>query len=113
MSRPKGSKNKKTILSEAQLGNKIAAEEVTLAKLKDDEAKLNATITELKEQLKMKRKQLRTSERTLAVLRQKQEQADADAVARVQQMEVEKVLNTLVRKGKSADEILELLNEKS
>ena len=113
MSRPKGSKNKKTILSEAQLGNKIAAEEVALAKLKDDETKLNATITELKEQLKMKRKQLRTSERTLTVLRQKQEQADADAVARVQQMEVEKVLNTLVRKGKSADEILELLNEKT
>ena len=109
MSRPKGSKNKKTLLNEAQLGDKIAAAEAAKKKLEAEEKKLLAAMEDLKAQLKTKKKDLRAAERTLSVLQEKREQADAIAVAAAQKKEIEKVVSTLVSSGKSANEILELL----
>lgn len=111
MSRPKGSKNKKTLLSEAQLGDRIAAAEVAKKKLEAEERKLTAAMENTKAQLKEKRKELRTADRTLNILREKKAQSDAAAAEAAQKIEIEKVISTLVKSGKSADEILDLLKK--
>ena len=111
MSRPKGSKNKKTLLSEAQLGDKIAAQQAVRKKLEEDEKKLLATMEELKVQLRSKRKELRAADKALAALVEKKDQADAVAAAAAQKQEIEKVVSSLVSSGKSADEILDLLKK--
>ena len=111
MSRPKGSKNKKTLLSEAQLDDKIAAAETAKAKLEAEEAKLLAAMEDMKTQLKAKKKELRAADRSLSLLREKREQADAIAAAAAQKKEIEKVVSSLVSSGKSADEILDLLKK--
>ena len=110
MSRPKGSKNKKTLLSEAQLSEQIAAAESAKKKLQSEERKLNAALEETKLRLKAKRKELRAADRTLTSLRDRKEQADAVAAAAAQKQEIEKVVSSLVSSGKSADEILALLH---
>ena len=109
MSRPKGSKNKKTLLSEAQLDDKIAAQEVVRKKLAAEERRLQNSLANINEQLKAKKRELRTAERTLAKLKARKEQADAQAAAAAQQKEIEKVVSSLVSSGKSADEILGML----
>lgn len=111
MSRPKGSKNKKTLLSEAQLGNRIAAQQVLKKKLDGEVRKLDAQMEELKIQLKAKRKELRTAEKTLNALIEKKEQVDADAANAAQKKEIEKVVSSLVNSGKTTDEILDLLKK--
>ena len=109
MSRPKGSKNKKTLLSEAQLDDKIAAAEVAKRKLEDEERKLLVAMEDVKAQLKAKKKELRAAERALTVLREKKKQADAIAAEAAQKKEIEAVVKTLVSSGRSADEILDML----
>ena len=109
MSRPKGSKNKKTLLSEAQLDDKIAAAEVTKRKLEEEERKLMASMEDVKSRLKAKKKELRTTERTLAALREKKKQVDAVAAEAAQKKEIEAVVKSLVSSGRSADEILDML----
>lgn len=115
MSRPKGSKNKKTLLSEAQLGSQITAQRALKNKLKSEEQKLEAQMEALKDQIKAKKKELRSAERKLAALIERKSQADAAAAAQAanaaQKQEVEKVLSALVNSGKSANEILELLKK--
>ena len=111
MSRPKGSKNKKTLLSEAQLDDKIAAQEVIQKRLAEEEKKLLAAMEDLKIRLKAKKKELRMAEKTLAVLKEKKSQADAVAAAAAQKKEIEKVVSSLVSSGRSADEILDMLNK--
>ena len=111
MSRPKGSKNKKTLLSEAQLDDKIAAAEVVRKKLAKEEQTLSNALENAKAQLKAKRKELRTADRQLAQLRLRKSQADADAAAAVQKKEIAKVVSSLVSSGRSAEEILDLLGK--
>ena len=109
MSRPKGSKNKKTLLYEAQLDDRIAAAEVAKRKLAEEERKLMAAMEDMKVQLKAKKKELRAAERTLTALREKKRQADAVAAEAAQKKEIEAVVKTLVSSGRSADEILDML----
>ena len=109
MSRPKGSKNKKTLLSEAQLDDKIIAAEAAKKKLESEERKLVTALEDVKAKLKAKKKELRKADRALTVLLDKKEQADAVAAAAAQKKEIEKVVSSLVSSGKSADEILDLL----
>lgn len=115
MSRPKGSKNKKTLLSEAQLGGQITAQRALKVKLEGEEQKLEAQMEELKAQIKSKKKELRAAERKLNALIERKSQADASAAAQAanaaQKQEVEKVVSKLVNSGKSAEEILELLKK--
>ena len=109
MSRPKGSKNKKTLLSEAQLDDKIAAAEAAKRRLAAEERKLTAAMEDVKTQLKAKKKELRAAERTLTALREKKKQVDAVAAEAAQKKEIEAVVKTLVSSGRSADEILDML----
>ena len=109
MSRPKGSKNKKTLLSLAQLDDKIAAAEDAKRKLTAEEQKLLAAMEDVKARLKAKKKELRAAERTLAALREKKVQADTVAAEAAQKKEIEAVVKSLVSSGRSADEILDML----
>ena len=110
MSRPKGSKNKKTLISEAQLGDRIAEQKVVKKKLEAEERKLSAALEDTKAKLKAKRKELRTVDRLITNLETKKEQADAVAAAAAQKQEIEKVVSSLISSGKDAGEILEMLN---
>jgi nucleotide-binding universal stress UspA family protein len=111
MSRPKGSKNKKTLLSEAQLDDKIAAQKVAKKKLETEQQKILDNMEDLKVQLKQKRKELKAADKALAVLEEKKSQVDAIAAAVAQKAEIEKVVSSLISSGKAADEILDLLSK--
>jgi Zn-dependent metalloprotease len=111
MSRPKGSKNKKTLLSEAQLDDKIAAQKVAKKKLETEQQKILDNMEDLKVQLKQKRKELQAADKALAVLEEKKSQVDAIAAAVAQKAEIEKVVSSLISSGKAADEILDLLSK--
>ena len=111
MSRPKGSKNKKTLIAEAQLGDRIAEQKVVRKKLEAEERKLSAQLEDIKTQLKAKKKELRGVERLITSLETRKEHADAEAVAAAQKQEIEKVISTLMSSGKGADEILDMLQK--
>ncbi len=111
MSRPKGSKNKKTLLSEAQLDDKIAVAEESRKKLASETRRLENSLEDVSTRLKAKKKELRAAERLLNQLRDRKEKADAVAAAAAQKQEIEKVVSSLVSSGKSADEILGLLKK--
>lgn len=113
MSRPKGSKNKKTLLSEAHLDEKIAAQRTACKKLEDEEAKLLASMEDLKNQLKAKKKEIKSADRALNALLEKKNQAELAAAAAAKKQEIEDVVSSLVSSGKSADEILDMLNTKT
>ena len=111
VSRPKGSKNKKTLIAEAQLGDRIAEQKAARKKLEAEERKLVAQMDDLKTQLKAKRKELRVVERTIVSLETRKDQADAAAMAAAQKQEIEKVVSSLMNSGKDAEEILGLLKK--
>lgn len=69
MSRPKGSKNKKTIIQEAQSGKLIVEEQRNLEKLLLSEKELQAAEIELRTQMKKVKKQIRISRRRLEELK--------------------------------------------
>lgn len=109
MSRPKGSKNKKTLIAEAQLGDRIAEQKAAKKKMEAEERKLVAQLEDVSAQLKAKRKELRTTERLIASLEARREQANAAAAAAAQKQEIEKVVSSLMSSGKDAEEILDML----
>lgn len=111
MSRPKGSKNKKSLIPEAQIEEKIAAQQAVKEKLLAEQQELLDTIDGYKAQLKEKKKELKAVDKALTSLQEKKEQAEAMAAAQAQKAQVEKVVSTLISSGKSAEEILDLLNQ--
>ena len=76
MSRPKGSKNKKTLLAEAQLGERIAESEAVRKKLQREEQRLTDSLENVKARLRITRKELRSVERALSSMRERKEQVD-------------------------------------
>lgn len=111
MSRPKGSKNKKTLLAEAQIGDRIIAQLAAKKELEAEQKKIVGEMETLKQNLKANKKALRAVERTLNALQEKKAETEAIAAAAAQKMEIEKVVSTLISSGKPADEILEMLQK--
>lgn len=111
MSRPKGSKNKKSRLSEAQIAEKISQQQTLRKNLEDEQLSILNTMADLKGQLKQNKKAIRTVEKTIAGLEEKKEQAQAIAAAAAQKKEIDRVVSSLVSSGKTAEEILELLQK--
>ena len=111
MPRPKGSKNKRSIKTAAQVEAQIAAKKELKAALESDQAAILAEIDKQKQLLKAKKKELRAAEKDLLALEEKKAEAEAIEAAAAQKMEIEKVVSKLVSSGKSADEILELLKK--
>lgn len=111
MSRPKGSKNKKTLLAEAQLGERIAEQRVAKKKLEAEQKKILTQMENLKQALKANKKALRAAERNLTTMIEKKQETEAIAAAVQQKKEIEKVVSTLISSGRPADEILEMLQK--
>jgi nucleotide-binding universal stress UspA family protein len=111
MSRPKGSKNKKTLLNEAQLDDRIAAQKAAKRKLEAEQQKILNNIEEQKVLLKQKKKELKAADKALAALEEKKTQVDALAAATAQKAEIEKVVSSLISSGKGANEILDMLSK--
>ena len=111
MPRPKGSKNKKSMKTVAQVEAQIAAKAEEKAALEADQAALNAELEKQKLLLRAKKKELRTVEKELLALEEKKVEAEAIEAAAAQKQEIEKVVSKLVSSGKSADEILEMLKK--
>ncbi len=111
MPRPKGSKNKKSIQTVDQVESQIAAKKETKAALEADQAGIAAEIEKQKKLLSAKKKELRAVEKELLILEEKKAQAETIAAAAAQKVEIEKVVSKLVSSGKSADEILEMLQK--
>ena len=111
LSRPKGSKNKKTLLEEAKLGERIAEQKALKKKLEAEERRLSASLEETKTKLKLKRREIRTAERMIASMETRKERADADAAQAVQKEEIEKAVASLMSSGRDAGEILDMLKK--
>lgn len=111
MSRPKGSKNKKTLLAEAQLGERIAEQRIAKKKLEAEQKKILTQMENLKQALKANKKALRAAERNLTIMMEKKQETEAIAAAAQQKKEIEKVVSTLISSGRPADEILEMLQK--
>ena len=111
MPRPKGSKNKKTVQSAGKIDEKIAAQAALKQALEAEQANILAEIEKQKQLLKAKKKELRAADKALAALEAKKLEAQAIETAAAQKVEIEKVVSKLVRSGKSADEILEMLKK--
>ena len=112
MSRPKGSKNRKTLMEEARVDERIAEQKEIQKKFQKEQAKLLKEIEDRKQKLKEVNKGLRVTTRTLDKLQEEKAQRDARENEAAAKMEVEKVVASLVSSGKSAEEILEILKRK-
>lgn len=111
MSRPKGSKNKKTLLAEAQIDDRIAEQKAAKKKLESEQKRILNQMENLKQALKANKKALRAAERNLTTMQQKKAENEAIAAAAQQKIEIEKVVSTLISSGKPAGEILEMLQK--
>ena len=111
MPRPKGSKNKKTLQSVSQVDAKLAAQQELKKALEAEQADILAAIEKQKQLLKAKKKELRAADKAIAALEAKKQQAAEIANAAAQKVEIEKVVTKLVSSGRSAEEILELLQK--
>lgn len=109
MSRPKGSKNRKTLMEEARIDERIAEQQELQKKYLKEQKRLLKEIEDRKQKLKEVTKGLRVASRTLDKLQEDKAQRDARESAAAAQKEVEMVVASLVSSGKSAEEILEIL----
>lgn len=112
MSRPKGSKNRKTLMEEARIDERIAEQQELQKKYLKEQKKLLKEIEDRKQKLKEVNKGLRVATRMLDKLQEDKAQRDARESAAAAQKEVEMVVASLVSSGKSAEEILAKLKSK-
>lgn len=106
MSRPKGSKNRKALMEEARIDERIAEQQEIQKKYLKEQKKLLKEIVDRKQRLKEVNKGLRVTTRTRKKLQEEKTQRDACESAVAAQKEVEMVVASLVSSGKSAEEIL-------
>ena len=111
MPRPKGSKNKKKIQPAAQIAAQIAVQQEAKQALEADVDAVLAEIEDKKAILKGKKKEIRKVEKDILALEAKRAEAEAIETAVAQKEEIQSVVSKLISSGKSADEILDLLNQ--
>lgn len=109
MPRPKGSKNKKSIIPSAKVEEQITAQQKVIDALHNDLAAMNAEVKEKQAAIKAKKAEIRKAEKVLAGLKVKKEESDAIEAAAAQKAEIEKVVSKLISSGKSPEEILSQL----
>lgn len=106
MPRPKGSKNKKSIISSADVEKQIAEKKKVIAALNSERDAIIAEIKDKQKAVKAKKTEIRKAEKALAALMVKKEESEAIEAANAQKAEIEKVVTQLINSGKSADDIL-------
>jgi len=110
MSRPKGSKNKKTIIKNSNLGEQITQKETARASLEEEKARLLSVIAESNAKLKAVNKDIRALDKQITALQAKKAEFDAAAIVSEKQHEIQSKIQKLVAEGKSLDDILDMLN---
>ena len=113
MPRPKGSKNKskRAVPADDQVVEKLAAQRAVKQTLEAEQAEILAVIEKQKQLLKAKKKDIRAAEKAIAALEAKQAEAEAIKAAAAKKEEIAQVVTKLVSSGKSAEEILEMLEK--
>ena len=109
MSRPKGSKNKKTLIKNADLEAQLAARKTAKADLEKEEETILSVIADNQARLKTIKKDLRTIDKEIAKLEAKQAEAAAAAKAEGAKIELQGRIEELIKAGVSAEDILEKL----
>ena len=108
MSRPKGSKNKKTLVN---LDVQIAKELEQKTVLEAEQAEIEKTIENAKEKLKVKKKEIRTVTKRLSTLEAKKAEADIVAVSAAKRVEIQDTIASLLNSGMNEDDILDKLKK--
>ena len=73
MSRPKGSKNKKTIIKNSNLGEQITQKETAKASLEEEKARLLSVIAEINAKLRAVNKDIRALDKQITALQKKRQ----------------------------------------
>lgn len=115
MPRTKGSKNKvkvagsdyAALIAQAQKEKEEAEAEVAKTNASIDELKTD--LRSMKETLKMQKADVKAAEKKLTKLEEEKAKADAAAEAEAKKMQAQEMINQLLADGMSADEILEKL----
>ena len=111
MSRPTGSKNKKTLAAMSGVDQQITELNAQKLDLETAQAAIIASIAENNEKLKANKKDIKTIEKKILKLEAKKAEADAAAAAALMQEKVQKRVEELVAEGKSLDDILKKLKK--
>lgn len=110
MGRPKGSKNKNPRKPASEAVSEIDKSKAKIAALEGELAEINASIEEKKQLAIAKKKEIRKETTLLKRLEAKKEKADAKAATAAAKVEIEEKIAQLMSSGKSAEDILALLN---
>lgn len=110
MPRPKGSRNKKSIIPVAVIEERIVAQKESVASLNGELDSILATIKEQQLLAKTKKAEIHKAEKVLAALVEQKEKSEAIVSATAKKAEIEGVVEQLINSGKSAEEILSHLN---
>ena len=111
MSRPKGSKNKKSIAAANDIAAQLTAKESAKLELETAQAAIIEKIKAAQLELRENKKAVTAVSREIAKLETKKAEADAIAAAEAQKKEIEQVVSQLISGGTSAAEILEALKK--
>lgn len=99
-------RTKKTPSPEMTIEEKLAARQKDKETILAEQIAIEANIEEQKKLLKAKKKEARAADRDIAALQAKKEKEDAAKAAKEQKAALEKVVEGLLQKGKTADDIL-------
>lgn len=106
MPRPKGSKNKKSIIPSAAIEEKIVAQKESIVSMNSELEEITATIKEQQLLVRTKKAEIRKAEKALAALVAQKEKSEAIESAAAKKAEIAGVVEQLINSGKSAEEIL-------
>ena len=109
MPRPKGSKNKKTPAKSTDLEKQIAQKAEAKAALEEEQKGLAAVIADSNAKLKAVKKNIKTLDKQILALQTKKAEIEAAAEVAAKQEEIQARITALTAKGKSLDDILDML----
>lgn len=109
MSRPKGSKNRKTLVKNVNIEEQLSQKTAERSALEAEQAEIQAILAENNVRWKAVRKSIRALDRQIAALQAKQAEIEAAAVVSAKQKEIQETIQALVAEGKSLDDILNML----
>ena len=109
MPRPKGSKNKATLEKLRSVDAEIAELNYQKKKLENAQEKLIAKRAEISTAIKENKKELTVVNRKLGKLEEKKAEADATIADNLAREEIQKRISALIADGKSAEDILSMM----
>ena len=110
MSRPKGSKNKKTISAASDIPAKLEALKSEYQDLEKDRAGNEAAIAAASSNLKEIKRSMRKLDTQIKKLEAKKLELDAAAAAELTRKAIDDKVSALMKDGKSGDDILHILD---